>query len=86
MGKEIAHSFDALEDKVYALEWAYMAMAKALHQAKALDLLHLVGALQDCSAQMRAGSHQEPYDLGPVADEVDSLRASVWSLQSTIEE
>lgn len=90
MDKDTARNIDVLEDKLYAMHFAYMALAKALHQAGSLHVLHLVGALQDCADYLRSSSHQfpagGPEDLSPVAEHVDSLRASVGSLQSVLEE
>lgn len=90
MGKAMAEQFDELDDRVYALEFAFMALAKSLHQAKALDLLHLVGAMQDFSTQLRADAMRfrprSAQDLTPVADQLDALRGFVWSLQAQLEE
>lgn len=90
MEKEIREQFDQLDDRMYALELAFMALAKSLHQAKALDLLHLVGALQDLSGQLRMDAIRfhphSPHNMNPVADQVDSLRDFVASLQQSIEE
>lgn len=90
MEKAMAEQFDELDDRVYALEFAFMALAKSLHQAKALDLLHLVGAMQDFSTQLRADAMRfrprSAHDLTPVADQLDALRGFVWSLQAQLEE
>lgn len=90
MEPNIAEQFDALEDKVYALEFAFLALAKALAQADALAPLHLAGALDDMADQIRRSSTQyppgSPRDLGPVAAQVDSLRDALEELQSHLEE
>lgn len=90
MEKKTRDQFDQLDDRVYALEYAYMALAKSLHQAGALDLLHLAGALQDLSAQLRMDSIRyhphSPNNQNPVADQVDSLLSFVASLQSSLGE
>lgn len=88
MKNDTAEEFDRLDDRVYALEFAFLALAKSLHQAQTLDLLHLLGALQDLSAQLRAPAHPpgSPLDMQPVAAQLDALRDSLWQLQETREE
>ena len=64
-----------LEDKMMAMEFAFMALAKALHEARALPLGTLHSHLEMASLQLA-----ESAELAPVARQLDALRAGIRQL------
>ncbi|MFZ2269083.1 MAG: hypothetical protein WAV95_16020 [Azonexus sp.] len=65
-----------LEDKVMAMEFAFMSLARALHDQGTLPLPVLAAHVQCGSDQLR-----ETVELAPVAEQLDSLRDALVRLQ-----
>lgn len=70
------NEIDRVEDKVMAMEFAFMCLAKALHEQGALRLPMLAEHLRKASDQMlQAGG------LEPVAEQLAELRVTLLQLQ-----
>lgn len=67
---------DRVEDKVMAMEFAFMCLAKALHERGLIPLSVLAEHLQLASDQLH-----EAGGLEPVAEQVSALRGSLLQLQ-----
>ncbi len=65
-----------LEDRVMAMEFAFMSLARALHDQGALPLPVLAAHIQCGSDQLRSTG-----ELAPVAEQLDSLRDALLQLQ-----
>jgi len=65
-----------LEDKVMAMEFAFMCLAKALHERELVPLSALSHHLDKAVGQMR-----ESGGLEPVAEHLDALRDTLLQLQ-----
>jgi hypothetical protein len=65
-----------LEDKGMAMEFAFMCLAKALHERGVLPLPVLAEHLQLAADQM-----MDSGGLGPVAEQVTALRGTLVQLQ-----
>lgn len=76
-------AINTLEDKVMAMEFAFMCLAKALHQRGTLPLPVLQAHLQAAAEQLRqdgTGRHPDG-DMQPVAGQLDQLRGWLGQLQ-----
>lgn len=76
-------AINTLEDKVMAMEFAFMCLAKALHQQGALPLPVLQAHLQAAADQLRQDGTSPPHgaDMQPVAGQLDQLRGWLGQLQ-----
>lgn len=70
------NDIERLEDKVMAMEFAFMCVAKALHEQASLPIPLLADHLQKAANQMR-----EAGGLGPVAEQLATLRDTLLQLQ-----
>lgn len=79
--KLIEQKLDEREDEVLALRFAFMALAKALHEREVLPLPVLADFLEGAADTMRIESGSGPHDLLPVAGQVDQLRDALLQLR-----
>lgn len=76
-------AINTLEDKVMAMEFAFMCLAKALHQQGALPLPVLQAHLKAAADQLRQDGTSPHPDVGmqPVAGQLEQLRGWLGQLQ-----
>lgn len=67
---------ERVEDKLMAMEFAFMCLAKALHERVLIPLPVLAEHLQLAAEQL-----YEAGDLSPVAEHVSALRGTLLQLQ-----
>lgn len=70
------NDIERLEDKVMAMEFAFMCLAKALHERGVVPLPVLSGHLGMAAEQLLDSG-----GLGPVADHLSTLRGTLLQLQ-----
>ena len=71
----MADLVNVLEEKVVAMEFAFMCLAKALHERQVLPLPVLIDHLQQGAEQLC--QDPDPDGLAPVGAQLDALRAAL---------
>lgn len=73
---------EELKDEVMALRFAFMTMARALHQQQVLPLPALIEQLQAVAEQTaEPGADNRSSSLAGVSDQLEQLSAALWQLQ-----
>ena len=84
MTQDVIDEIEALTDRMYALEFAFLAFAHAAHDAGAVSHSQVAHELQRVIRHIRTKDARLPADdlanMSPVADALESLRDGLGNL------